>query len=113
MKILITGGAGFIGSHLSERLLNEGLSVICLDNFDSYYSPRVKSRNVKDLLNRNNFVLIKGDIRNGRLLKRLFQTSSIDKVVHMAAKVGVRASIQDPLSYEDVKRARPLQYSLC
>jgi len=102
MKALITGGAGFIGSHVCERLLNEGHEILCLDNFDPYYSPAIKRKNVKHLLHRNGFVLIKTDIRNKRELEKIFQTRSIDKIVHLAAKPGVRPSIQDPLSYEHV-----------
>lgn len=102
MKCLVTGGAGFIGSHLCERLLNDGHEVICLDNFDPYYSPDIKRKNIEHLLDKPNFTLIEADIRNKKEMEKIFRTDVIDKVVHLAAKVGVRPSIQDPLSYEDV-----------
>ena len=101
-KVLVTGGAGFIGSHLCERLLKEGYYVICLDNFDPYYDPDLKRRNIKVCLNDNNFKLIEMDVRDRDGEKRLFKNNDIDKVVHLAAKVGVRASISQPILYEDV-----------
>ena len=102
MKILVTGGAGFIGSHLSERLIKEGMSVFCLDNFDSYYSSAIKRRNIAPLLGKNHFALAKGDIRDSGTLEKLFRRTSMDVVIHLAARVGVRSSIQDALSYNDV-----------
>ncbi|MBA7499048.1 UDP-glucose 4-epimerase [subsurface metagenome] len=102
MKCLITGGAGFIGSHLCERLLSDGHEVICLENFDPYYSPDIKRKNIEYLLDQPNCILIEADIRNKKEMEKIFRMDAIDKVVHLAAKVGVRPSIQDPLSYEDV-----------
>ena len=63
-KVLITGGAGFIGSHLSERLLALGASVICVDNFDPFYPPEIKRRNVEGILTNERFELVECDIRN-------------------------------------------------
>jgi UDP-glucuronate 4-epimerase len=102
--ILITGGAGFIGSHLCERLLEEGHSVICLDNFDSYYDPNLKIRNVEEISRKypGPFTVVTGDIRNRDHLKELFKRNRIDAVFHLAARAGVRPSIADPLLYEDV-----------
>ena len=102
--ILVTGGAGFIGSHLCERLLEEGHSVICLDNFDSYYDPNLKIRNVEEISNKypGPFTMVTGDIRNRDHLAELFKRNRIDAVFHLAARAGVRPSIVDPLLYEDV-----------
>ncbi len=102
--ILVTGGAGFIGSHLCERLLEEGHSVICLDNFDSYYDPNLKIRNVEEISRKypGPFTMVTGDIRNRDHLKELFKRNRIDAVFHLAARAGVRPSIADPLLYEDV-----------
>ncbi|MDO9125138.1 MAG: GDP-mannose 4,6-dehydratase [Deltaproteobacteria bacterium] len=102
--ILVTGGAGFIGSHLCERLLEEGHSVICLDNFDSYYDPNLKIRNVEEISKKypGPFTMVTGDIRNRDRLTELFKRNRIDTVFHLAARAGVRPSIVDPLLYEDV-----------
>jgi len=103
-NILVTGGAGFIGSHLCERLLTDGVKVICLDNFDSFYDPTIKIRNVEGVKKKSPelFELVTGDIRNPEHLKGVFQKSKIDLVVHLAARAGVRPSISDPLLYQDV-----------
>jgi len=103
-NILVTGGAGFIGSHLCERLLKEGHSVICLDNFDSYYDPSLKIRNAEEISKKypGPFAMVTGDIRNRDHLTDLFKRNRIDAVFHLAARAGVRPSIVDPLLYEDV-----------
>jgi UDP-glucuronate 4-epimerase len=102
--ILVTGGAGFIGSHLCERLLSNGVKVICLDNFDSFYDPNIKIKNVEGIGKKfpDLFELVTGDIRNPEHLKGAFQKNRIDFVVHLAARAGVRPSIADPLLYQDV-----------
>jgi UDP-glucuronate 4-epimerase len=102
--ILVTGGAGFIGSHLCERLLKEGDHVICLDNFDSFYDPNIKIKNAEGIAKKfpNQFELITGDIRNPQHLQEVFQKNRIDLVVHLAARAGVRPSIEQPLLYQDV-----------
>lgn len=102
--ILVTGGAGFIGSHLCERLLKEGHSVICIDNFDSFYDPNLKIRNVQGMNKKysGSFSVVTGDIRNREHLAEIFKKSKIDSVFHLAARAGVRPSITDPLLYEDV-----------
>ncbi|MDD5434247.1 MAG: GDP-mannose 4,6-dehydratase, partial [Nitrospira sp.] len=66
---LITGGAGFIGSHLSERLLTDGWRVICLDNFDTFYNPQIKRHNISKALADRSFSIIEGDIRNRKFLE--------------------------------------------
>jgi UDP-glucuronate 4-epimerase len=100
--ILVTGGAGFIGSNLCEQLISQSQSVICFDNFDSFYAEEIKQSNITDLLNNQNFTLIKGDIRDYSLLNSLFLNYSIDLVIHLAAKAGVRNSLINPLEYFDV-----------
>jgi UDP-glucuronate 4-epimerase len=102
--ILVTGGAGFIGSHLCERLLGDGVRVICLDNFDSFYDPNIKIKNVERMAKKfpDLFELVTGDIRNPDHLKGVFQKNKIDSVVHLAARAGVRPSIAEPLLYQDV-----------
>jgi UDP-glucuronate 4-epimerase len=102
MTILVTGAAGFIGSHLSERLIHQGMSVVGLDNFDPFYEPAVKWNNIAELLTSPNFKLVEGDIRNPVLAEKVFREGQFDMVVHLAAKAGVRPSIQDPAGYVDV-----------
>lgn len=101
-NVLITGGAGFIGSHLSERLLTEGWRVLCLDNFDTFYDPSIKRDNIAPVFKNSNFSLLEGDIRDLRLLKDIFNKEEIDAVVHIAARAGVRPSIKEPILYYDV-----------
>ncbi len=96
-KIFLTGCAGFIGSHTSEMLLNQGYHVIGIDNFDPFYARTLKEDNLKILLNFPNFTFIEGDITDSALLDTL--PGDIDTVVHLAAKTGVRTSIADPLGY--------------
>ena len=102
MTILVTGGAGFIGSHLCEHLLANGHRVICLDNFDHFYAPSIKEQNIAASLSHSLFNLVRGDIRDQVVLKNIFQENTVDCVVHLAAKAGVRPSIQQPLDYMDV-----------
>jgi len=101
---LVTGGAGFIGSHLCQRLLREGGHVVCLDNFDDYYDPKIKFGNVEDLRKKfpGEFHLVTGDVRNPERLAEVFKSHPIDQVVHLAARAGVRPSIAQPILYEDV-----------
>lgn len=101
-NVLLTGGAGFIGSHLSESLLKEGYSVICLDNFDPFYNRSIKEKNLSISLLNENFQFVEGDIRNSKILSEIFKNSDIDIIVHLAAKAGVRPSVEDPLDYFDV-----------
>ncbi len=101
-NILVTGGAGFIGSHLCEVLLGRGDSVICLDSFTDDYDPTIKHSNVDPLLAREGFELVQGDIRDRDLLEQIGRTRQIEAVVHLAAKAGVRPSIRNPALYADV-----------
>ena len=101
-RILVTGGAGFIGSHLSETLLKQGREVICLDSFNDYYNPEIKRDNIFLLQGQSNYTLIEGDILNLDLLRQIFADYKFDIVVHLAARAGVRPSIQEPLLYQQV-----------
>ncbi len=100
--MLITGGAGFIGSTLSERLLEQGREVVCLDNFCDYYDPRRKRKNVEALLKRRNYTLVEGDIRDRAFMHELFLKHRFDTVVHLAAQPGVRLSLEQPQLYMDI-----------
>lgn len=99
--VVITGGAGFIGSHLAERLLRDGRSVVVLDNFDPFYDPEVKERNLAAAKGVAGFRLVRGDIRDPSALDEALAEPA-DLVVHLAAKAGVRPSLADPVSYASV-----------
>lgn len=107
--ILVTGGAGFIGSHLCERLLKEGNRVLTIDNFNNYYDPQIKRDNIKEIENTckennislDNFKVFEGDIRDNEFLQRVF-SNKIDSIMHLAACAGVRPSIENPSLYYDV-----------
>jgi len=102
-KVLVTGGAGFIGSHLCERLLKEGYFVINLDNFNNYYDPKIKWRNIQDALKSDNYALYVGDIRDNKILNQIIEEQGkIDIIVHLAAMAGVRSSLKDPVEYVSV-----------
>ncbi|WP_138991409.1 NAD-dependent epimerase/dehydratase family protein [Larkinella sp. C7] len=101
MNILLTGGAGFIGTHLTKKLLDEGHIVLAVDNFGSNYDPALKRRNVASFEGRPGYYLFEGDIRESSFLHLLFGTYAIDVVVHLAGLAGVRPSLQQPASYFD------------
>jgi UDP-glucuronate 4-epimerase len=101
-RFLVTGGAGFIGSHLSERLLDAGAEVVVLDNFDSFYDPAIKRANVERAAASPAYNLVVGDIRDEDVLERLFAGGRFDAVFHLAARAGVRPSIEDPVLYSSV-----------
>jgi UDP-glucuronate 4-epimerase len=101
MKVLVTGAAGFIGSHLCERLLSEGRTVLGVDNFDEFYDPKIKRSNITDCLKNKNFQLIEADIRDRAAMDEMVG-KDIDIIVHLAARAGVRPSIAQPLLYADV-----------
>lgn len=101
-SVLVTGGAGFIGSHLVEALLKEGRDIVVLDNFDDFYLPEVKRRNLEPLAGRPGFTLVEGDIRDEALVEKVFAGHAISVVVHLAARAGVRPSIQQPRLYCEV-----------
>ena len=100
--ILVTGGAGFIGSHLAERLLERGRRVVVLDSFDDFYDPAIKRRNVRRAAGTAGYRLVEGDIRDAAALDRLFAAERFESVVHLAARAGVRPSIERPALYVSV-----------
>lgn len=100
--MLVTGGAGFIGSHLCEALLDKGHSVVCVDNFNDYYNPKAKEKNVQKCLKSRNYTLLRKDITDFAGLGQIFKEREFDQVVHIAAAVGVRDSIERPLLFEKV-----------
>ncbi len=102
MKVLVTGGAGFIGSHIAKKLMDRGDEVVVVDNFNQYYDPRLKRDRIKKFLKGYKFKLYKNDIRDYKTLEKIFKKERPDKVVHLAAMVGVRYSLRDPLLYQDV-----------
>jgi len=124
MIYLITGGSGFIGSHLIEKLLKEGHSVINIDNFDDFYDYKIKIKNTLDSLEKNidfefsekendiqnlisiskseHYTLYFRDIRDQKGLEKIFRNHQIDFIIHLAALAGVRPSIERPLEYEEV-----------
>ena len=101
MKALVTGAAGFIGSHLSERLLRDGWTVTGVDNFDAFYDPRVKRANIAGCLANPNFRLMEADIRDAGAMDKALGDGT-DVIVHLAARAGVRPSIAEPVLYMDV-----------
>lgn len=102
MRILLTGAAGFIGSHLAERLCARGETVVGLDNFDPFYARDVKNRNLAGLRDARGFTLVEGDLTAEADLDRAFDSARPELVVHLAALAGVRPSIAQPLRYGHV-----------
>jgi UDP-glucuronate 4-epimerase len=104
--ILVTGGAGFIGSHVVARLVDQGDHVVIIDNFNDYYSPSVKRGHLADIARDSHtpesMTLIEGDVRNREVLEQVFKRFSFDAVIHLAAMAGVRESINQPQLYYDV-----------
>jgi UDP-glucuronate 4-epimerase len=101
MKAIVTGAAGFIGSHLCERLLAQDYSIVGIDNFDEFYDPKIKRDNIKACLTNKRFRLVEADIRNAEKMNEI-TSEGADVIVHLAAKAGVRPSIEQPLAYADV-----------
>jgi len=99
---LVTGAAGFIGSHVVERLVELGYRVVGLDNFDDSYEPHIKWNNIQHLSTDERFIFQQGDIRDRALLHDLFSRHDFNSVIHLAAKAGVRPSIAEPQTYEEV-----------
>ncbi|MDX2191372.1 MAG: SDR family NAD(P)-dependent oxidoreductase [Bacteroidota bacterium] len=99
MNILVTGGAGFIGSHLCEQLLKENHKVICLDNFDEFYSKVIKQENIKELKENPKFHLITGDVRNTDDLIDIMTSKKIEAVFHLAGRSGGANSIKNPTEF--------------
>src|SRR5436190_21534900 len=103
MNFLVTGGAGFIGSHVCERLLDLGHSVWTLDDLNSFYDPAIKQQNIRDIQSKGKpFEFIQGDLLDVGALKELFSSVHFDQVIHLAARAGVRPSLQEPALYQRV-----------
>ena len=100
MNVLITGGAGFIGSHLCERLLSEGQRVSIIDDLNSFYGPQEKLDNLARIRRRGAVGFLQAGICETGAVERLLREQEVEAVIHMAARVGVRPSIEDPLGYE-------------
>jgi len=100
--ILVTGGAGFIGSHLADRLLADGREVVVLDNFDPFYDASAKLKNLEGASRNPRFRLVRGDIRDPASVEAAFEALPVEAVVHLAARAGVRPSIEDPSTYTSV-----------
>lgn len=101
-RILVTGGAGFIGSHLVDQLLAEGGSkVTVIDDFNDFYSPQIKRSAVKPHLENPNYKLVEADIRDTDAIAKVFADGSFDCVVHLAARAGVRPSLKEPTLYTE------------
>jgi UDP-glucuronate 4-epimerase len=103
MNFLVTGGAGFIGSHVCERLLERGHSVWAYDDLNPFYDPALKRQNIRDLqaLARP-FEFVQGDIMDAEALRELFAETKFDQVIHLAARAGVRPSLEEPALYQRV-----------
>lgn len=102
MNIIVTGGAGFIGSTLVESLLSRGEKVFVIDDFNAFYDPLLKRENIAPFLSNPNFTLIEMDIRDRAKVFEAVKKASPDAICHLAARAGVRPSIDDPLLYEEV-----------
>ena len=101
-NILITGGAGFIGSHLGERLLREGKRLAIVDNLDDYYPAELKRANLEEVKASGEFQFFPTDIRDGEKLREVFATFKPDAVIHLAARPGVRLSFAQPEAYTSI-----------
>lgn len=101
MAYLVTGGAGFIGSHVAQDLLARGDKVVILDNFNDYYDPKIKRNNIKRIQH-DNLTVIEGDLRDVTLINQIFAEHGITHVAHLAARANVRASMEQTQLYMDV-----------
>ena len=101
-KFVVTGAAGFIGSHVVDALLARGDTVVGIDNFDSFYDPDIKRANLTDAMLHPSFELVEADVRDAAPIRRVIDAFHPDAIVHLAARAGVRPSIQDPALYAAV-----------
>lgn len=102
MMILLTGGAGFIGSHLAESLLRSGRRVVIVDEFNDYYDPARKRANLAGIIDHPALEVVEADIRDRTRMEGLFLRCRFPEVIHLAARAGVRPSLAQPLLYQDV-----------
>jgi len=107
-RVLLTGGAGFIGSHLGESFLRRGVNLTIVDNLDDFYSPAWKRANLEHLRSIGNFRFLEIDIRDRKSIRDAFAAVTPDAVVHLAARAGVRPSIESPCLYQEVNIAGTL-----
>jgi UDP-glucuronate 4-epimerase len=106
-QIMVTGGAGFIGSHVCAKLLEEGYSVLCIDNLNEYYSPSIKKKNIEKLekqaqSTKGTFIFYQVDFTDKQVIEKIFTKDKPTKVIHLGARAGVRPSLKDPQLYADV-----------
>src|SRR5699024_6064884 len=99
--VLITGAAGFIGFHLSKKLLDKGFDIHGVDNLNDYYDPKLKKDRLKQLKKYNNFFFYEEDIQDKNFMRTLFSDNNFEIVVNLAAQAGVRYSLINPYSYVD------------
>ena len=103
MNFLVTGGAGFIGSHVCERLLRDGHRVWAFDDLNDFYDPQIKRRNLREIQSlARPFEFIHGDLCDAAALAELFSSVKFDQVIHLAARAGVRPSLEQPALYQRV-----------
>ncbi|HEV8130508.1 MAG TPA: GDP-mannose 4,6-dehydratase [Acidobacteriota bacterium] len=102
MKVLLTGGAGFIGSHVAERLLARGDQLAIVDNLNSFYDPEIKRANLREVRSKRNFEFYENDIRDKNALDAVFHQVMPEKIIHLAAYPGVRPSLENPVLYSEV-----------
>ena len=103
MNFLVTGGAGFIGSHVCERLLRDGHSVWAFDDLNHFYDPQFKQRNLREIQSlAKPFEFVHGDITDAAALAEIFSAVKFDQVIHLAARAGVRPSLEQPALYQRV-----------
>ena len=104
-RILLTGGAGFIGSHVAEALIRRGIEVSIVDNIDDYYARSRKQLNLREIGNAGSFEFFEVDVRDRDALRKVVQQVQPEIVIHLAARAGVRPSIEQPVLYESVNVA--------
>jgi len=103
MNFLVTGGAGFIGSHVCERLLQDGHNVWAIDDLNSFYDPQIKRRNLRDIQKlAKPFEFVQGDITDRATVDEIFGSVKFDQIIHLAARAGVRPSLVEPALYQRV-----------
>src|SRR5687767_10742076 len=101
MNVLVTGGAGFIGSNLSEQLMAAGHRVWAFDDLNDFYNPARKERNLKELKAAGKFTFVQGSLTDALAVEDVFGAAQFDQVIHLAARAGVRPSLEDPVLYQE------------